>query len=194
MRIARLGALFVLAFSVAALAGEKKSADKKASDKPTFHASKTEQVTSKVKAVDQKTRMVTLVNDKGEEVTFKADQRVKNLPQLKAGDLVTATVSESIDARVLKPGEAIPQASEGSSMGSAPQGAKPAAYAAKEALIVATVVAIDKENMVVTLKGPQGNTWPVKAREKKNVEKLAVGDNIEIRATKALVVEVTAPK
>jgi len=192
MQIARLAALLILGSALMAQASDKNKT--KHQDKPTFHASKTETVTSKVKAVDQKTRMVTLVNDSGEEVTFKADQRVKNLPQLKAGDVVTATVTESISARVLKPGEAIPQASEGSSMATAPQGAKPAAYAAKEALIVATIVAIDKDNMVVTLKGPQGNTYPVKAREKKNVDKLAVGDNVEIHATKAMVVEVTTPK
>ena len=45
---------------------------------PSFSASKTSTVTSTVKSVDQKTRMVTLVNQDG-EVTFKADKRVKNL-------------------------------------------------------------------------------------------------------------------
>ena len=51
-----------------------------------------------------------------------------------------------------------------------------------------------KENMIVTLKGPKGDAFPVKAREKKNVAKLAVGDNVEIHATQALAVEVTTPK
>jgi hypothetical protein len=192
MKIARIAALFLFAgISIAARADEAKPA---MADKPTFHASKTSTVTSKVKSVNQKTRMVTLVNDSGEEVTFKADQRIKNLKQLKKGDVVTATVNETLSARVLNPGETPTAAASGSTVASAPLGAKPAGYAAKEVYVVATIAAIDKDNMIVTLKNAQGEAFPVKAREKKNVEKLAVGDNIEIHATKSLAVEVTTPK
>jgi hypothetical protein len=192
MKIARLAVVLAFAgLSMAARADDKKHAS---GDKPSFHASKTSTVTSKVKAVDQKTRMVTLVNDAGEEVTFKADQRIKNLKQLKKGDVVTASLTETLSARVLKPGESIPMASEGSTEASAPLGAKPAGYAAKEVYVVATIVAIDKENMVVTLKGPKGNTYPIKARDKNNVAKLAVGDSVEIHATKAPAIEVTTPE
>lgn len=192
MKIARLAVVLAVAgLSLAARADDKKAAGDK---KPSFHASKTSTVTAKVKAVDQKTRMVTLVNDSGEEVTFKADQRIKNLKQLHKGDIVTASLTETLSARVLKPGESIPMASEGSTEASAPLGAKPAGYKAKEVYVVATIAAIDKENMVVTLKGPKGNTYPIKARDKNNVDKLAVGDNVEIHATQALAVEVTTPE
>jgi len=181
MRIARLAALLTFLLAVSARA-----------DKPTFEAVKTSTVTSKVKSVDQKTRMVTLANDEG-EVTFKADERIKNLKQLKPGDIVTATMRESLRARVLAPGEA-PVASEGTTASTAPAGQKPAAYATKEAYVVATIAAIDKPNMIITLKDPSGNAFPVKAKDKKNVDKLAVGDNIEIHAVKAVAVEVTSPK
>jgi len=185
MQIARLAAvLAILGASAAARAEE---------EKPTFSAYKTSTVTSKVKAVDQKTRMVTLVNDEG-EVTFKADDRIKNLKQMKPGDIVTATMRESLSARVLKPGESVPTASEGSTTGSAPLGQKPAGYTAKEVYVVATIAAIDKENMIVTLKGPKGDAYPVKAKDKNKVAKLAVGDNVEIHATQALAVQVTSPK
>jgi hypothetical protein len=186
MKIARLAAVFLLV-GVATLARAEE-------EKPTFHAWKTSTVTSKVKAVDQKTRMVTLVNDTGEEVTFRADQRIKNLKQVKPGDIVTATVTEELSARILKPGESVPVASEGSALATAPVGAKPAGYTAKEVYVVATIAAIDKEKMIVTLKGPKGEAFPVKAKEKENVEKLAIGDNVEIHATKTLAVDVTTPK
>ena len=185
MQIARLAAvLAVLGGTMAVHADETK---------PSFHAVKTSTVTSKVKAVDQKTRMVTLANDQG-EVTFKADSRVKNLKQMKPGDVVTATLTESLGARVLKPGESVPMASEGSTEASAPLGQKPAGYAAKEVYVVATIAAIDKDNMIITLKGPKGNAYPIKARDRKNVEKLAVGDNVEIRAVQAVAVQVSSPK
>ena len=61
-----------------------------------------------------------------------------------------------------------------------------------EKLPFPTVAAIDVPNMVVTLKSANGQTWPVKARSKANIQKLAVGDRIDIRATKSLAVEVTA--
>jgi hypothetical protein len=199
MRMARLIAvLALLAVATGARADEKKKTDPKAEqkkgDKPTFKAMKTSTVTAKVKSVDQKTRMVTLVNEEGESTTFKADDRIKNLKQMQPGDVVTATLTETLTARVMDPKEAVPVASTGESTASAPVGSKPAAYHVADAYVVAQVVALDKENMVVTLKGPKGNTYPVKAREKKNVEKLAVGDNIEIHAARALAVEVSTPQ
>jgi len=199
MRIARLMAvLALLAVASGARADEKKADQKqsgqKKADKPTFKAMKTSTVTAKVKSVDQKTRMVTLVNEDGESTTFKADQRIKNLKQVKPGDVVSATLTETLTARVMNPSEAVPVASAGASTASAPQGAKPAAYHVEDAYVVAQVVAIDKENMVVTLKGPKGNTYPVKARDKNNVAKLAVGDNIEIHAARALALEVSTPQ
>jgi len=193
MRIAKILAVFALLLAAtSARADEKKaSSDQK---KPTFKAMKTSTVTAKVKSVDQKTRMVTLVNDDGESTTFKADNRIKNLKQVKPGDVVSATLTETLTARVMDPKEAVPIASQGSSTASAPAGAKPAAYHVEDAYVVSQVVAIDNENMVVTLKGPKGNTYPVKARDKNNVAKLAVGDNIEIHAARALALEVSTPK
>ncbi|HTO97575.1 MAG TPA: hypothetical protein VMK66_11070 [Myxococcales bacterium] len=160
--------------------------------KPTFHASKSSTVTATVKSVDQATRMVTLQNDDG-EITFKADQRVKNLAQVKPGDILTATLTESLDARVLKKGESVPVASEGAAAAGAPLGQKPAGYAQKEVYVVATVTKIDKKKMIVTLKGPKGNEYPIQAKDKNNVAKLKVGDNIEIHAVRALAVQVSTP-
>jgi hypothetical protein len=199
MKIAR----FAAALAIASAAGLARADDAKPAaaapaakppDKPSFHASKTSTVTSKVKAVDQKTRKVTLVSDDGTEVTFTADKKIKNLKQVKKGDVVTATLTESLSARVMAPGEAIPASAGGSTLATAPLGAKPAAYEGKEVYVVATVDAIDKPNMIVTLKDSSGNAFPVKAQKKENLDKIAIGDHIEIHAIKSLAVEVTTPK
>jgi hypothetical protein len=56
--------------------------------------------------------------------------------------------------------------------------------------IVATVVAIDKANRIVTLKGPRGNTLPVEAGpEVKNFDRIKVGDQVAARYLEALTVE-----
>jgi ribosomal 50S subunit-recycling heat shock protein len=176
-----------------ALAEEK--APKGAKDaKPSLDVAHEITFTSKVKSVDQSTRVVTLVGRGGEEVTFTADKRIKNLAQLKVGDEVTVTLEESLKARVLDPGEAVPLGTkQESNLTSAPVGAKPAGTATSDVHVVATVAAIDVPNMVVTLKGANGETFPVKARSKANIEKLKVGDTIDIRSTKRLAVQVTTP-
>src|SRR3954471_24087265 len=148
----------VAVFALSALAAHAK--DKK----PTLDVSHEISFTSTVKAVDQKTRVVTLTGSGGEEVTFTANKKIKNLPQLKVGDQVTATMVESLKARVLAPGEKIPEGSATTNLASAPAGPKPAGTASANVHIVATVVAIDVPNMFVTLrdaKDPKAETFPV---------------------------------
>src|SRR5262249_53091427 len=191
-RIASLAAVFALSATVA-LAEEAKKAPAK-DTKPSLDAAHEVTFTSTVKSVDQKTRVVTLLGRGGEEVTFTADNRIKNLAQLKVGDEVTVTLEESIKARVLDPGEpAVLGTTRDGSLSTAPLGAKPAGTQTQDVHVVATVAAIDVPNMVVTLKGANGETWPVKARSKTNIQKLKVGDNIDIRSTKRLAVQVATP-
>ena len=188
-RIARLAAVFALS---ATMPFAEATAAK--DDKPSIDVGHEVTFTSTVKAIDQKTRVVTLLGKGGEEVTFTADKRIKNLPQLKVGDEVTVTLVETLKARVLKPGEPAPLGTKrDSSLATAPLGAKPAGTATTDVHVVATVAAIDVPNMVVTLKGANGETWPVKARSKANIQKLKVGDNIDIRSSKSLAVKVTTP-
>jgi len=190
MQIARFALVSGLVLALSASAAEKKPAA--AADKPTFSASKTSSITSKVKAVDQKTRMVTLANEDG-EITFKAAPEVKNLKQVKVGDQVTVSMTESLTIHVPKPGEAVPSATEQTSGATAKEGDKPAAHTEHNVTVVAKIVAIDLPNMIVTLQGPKGDTYPVKAKDKAKVAKLAVGDDISIKASKALAIQVTTP-
>ena len=180
-------AMIAAAFAVSAPAALAKD------DKPSIDAGHTVTFTSTVKSVDQKTRVVTLVGRGGEEVTFTADKRIKNLPQLKTGDEVTVVLEESLKARVLDPAEpAALGLKRDESLSTAPIGARPAGVSATDVHLVGTVSAIDVPNMVVTLKGANGETWPVKARTKANIQKLKVGDTLDIRSTKRLAVEVKA--
>ena len=63
-------------------------------------------ITATVVAIDQATRSVTLKGPQGNELSFKADEAVKNLPQVKVGDEVSVSYYESLVMRVLKPEEA----------------------------------------------------------------------------------------
>ncbi len=82
-------------------------------------------VTATVVKIDQKTRAVTLKAADGQEYSFVADEAVKNLAQVKKGDVVTATYTEALAYEVKKGGAAGAVATAGG--GTAKPGAKPAA-------------------------------------------------------------------
>ena len=73
--------------------------------------------TARVKALDQQTRQVTLARADGSEVTLYADDTVRNLPQVRVGDEVTASYYESLAYEVKKPGTATPGATRGRGSG-----------------------------------------------------------------------------
>ena len=96
-----------------------------AAEPPSWQTSSLVEETATVVAVDQSTRMVTLKGPKGNSVTFKASDEVRNLAQVKVGDEVRFGYYESLDVRVLKEGEAFPASGESSAMVRAKPGEKP---------------------------------------------------------------------
>jgi DNA-binding beta-propeller fold protein YncE len=73
---------------------------------------------------------------------------------------------------------------------SAKPGEKPAGAAATQVNMTATIEAIDQATGTVTLKGPQGNSRTIKARDPKNLQKVQVGDLVDITYTEAVAVRV----
>lgn len=153
------------------------------------------QVTATVQAIDLKTRMVTLKGPEGDEFTVHADERVKNLPQVKKGDLVQATYYESLAYEVKKPGQAAPGVAVAEDVATAKPGEKPAGMGARAIVVTSTIQALDKKKGTVTLKAPDGTLTTVKVKNPANLEKVAVGDLVEITYTEALAIAVEpAPK
>ena len=71
-------------------------------------AATTVQVTATVVKIDLKKRRVTLKAADGREQSFVVDEAVKNLDQVKEGDLVVATYAEALVYEVKKGGAAVP--------------------------------------------------------------------------------------
>ena len=67
-------------------------------------------------------------------------------------------------------------------------GETPAGVIAQQVTVTATIVGIDKKAQTATIKGPEGNAVTVKARDPKNLDKVKVGDNVEITYTEALAI------
>jgi len=149
--------------------------------------------TARVKAIDQQTRQVTLQRADGSEVTIHADETVRNLPQIQVGDEVTASYYESLAYEVKKPGTTAPGATVTEETGRAKLGEKPAGAGARVTTIVTTITGIDKAAGTVTLQGPTGRATTVKARDPRNLDRVVVGDLVEITYTEAVAVSVDKP-
>lgn len=194
---------FVIAFSAASLLTlgcSSSSSKKETAEKPersstvaivsgqaggTFEDTFT--VTAVVRAVDQKSRKVTLEGSDGKPATFTAPPEVRNLDQLKVGDKVKATIAQQVDVSVQdeSPGAAAKYAEVAAR---APRGAKPGALVAESFETVAKVTAIDRDNRTATLKFTDGDTMKIPVREDVQLERYDVGDYVVIRVTEQLTV------
>jgi hypothetical protein len=147
-------------------------------------------VKATVEAVDVAGRTVTLKGPKGKSFTVSVDDQVKSLDNVKVGDEVVARYFEAFAFELKKPGEAVPGKSVTEGAAALPPGQKPAGAAGRQVKVVATITAIDMANGSVTLKGPEGKSVDVKARDPKNLANVKVGDLVEITYTEALAISV----
>ena len=149
---------------------------------------------AKVKAVDLKTRHVTLQRADGSVVKFAVGDDVRNLPQVKVGDEVNVTYYESLAYEVHKSGQAIPGAAVTESAARAPLGEKPAGLVGRATTVTATIAAIDKATPSVTLKAPNGELTTFKVRHPEKLNQVSVGDLVDITYTEALAISVDEPE
>jgi Cu/Ag efflux protein CusF len=144
-----------------------------------------------VEAIDKEKQTVTV---KGPKRTLTLQVRdPKKLEAIKVGDPVVAKYYESIAFEVKKPGTATPATTVQQGVASSQPGATPAGAIGQQVTITATIVAIDKAAHTVTIKGPEGNSETVKARDPKNLEAVKVGDLVEITYTRALAIALDKP-
>ncbi|MDN5850494.1 MAG: hypothetical protein L0H63_12800 [Nitrococcus sp.] len=148
-------------------------------------------VDATVKAIDQKTRMVTLENEDGDTLEIKAGPDVKRLDEIEAGDLVVLTYYESLAMNIIPKAEAGQMdAAMMESKGRAPKTQSPAGVEVREIHAIVEITAIDKEAEMVSVKGPEGNVVTVHARHPENLDKIKVGDQVYISYTEAVAIAI----
>jgi hypothetical protein len=153
-------------------------------------AAQTVSATATVQRVDLKTRHVTLKDADGKTLTVVAGPEVRNLAQVKKGDVLRITYQESLAYHVSKPGEAKPGIGASTDVSRAPLGAKPAGSVTDTVTVRVTIAAIDKRAGTVTLRDPDGNLSVVKVRDPSKLDAVAVDDVVDITYTEALAVAV----
>jgi hypothetical protein len=186
---------------------EEKTAVNPAAEQPVAAAPKAEQAppsnlnvertssnttVATVEAIDLKKRIVTLKSIEGRTFTIHVGEQAVNLPQVRKGDKVEITYSESLEVRMAEPGEVL--ADSTTVIGKAAPGSKPRGIGITETNITATILNLDKSQETATLEMADGTVATVKVQNPANLDKVKVGDVIAISYLEALEIKVMGKK
>ena len=180
----------VLALLAAAL-GAPAQAAQDPSSQTAVHETVT--ITAEVVAVDPATRHLTLRGPLGGEITGLVDDEVKNLGQVKVGDMLSVSYQASIALSASKPGEPNPLFTGGDAS-TAEAGQRPAASVSEQTKQTVTVVSVDPEKRSIVFQGKDGTLFPVEVDRPEFARKLQMvrpGDKIDVVTTEALIVKIT---
>jgi Cu/Ag efflux protein CusF len=150
-------------------------------------------VTATVEDIDQPNRIVTLRGQNGDITVFKVGPEVKNLAQVKKGDVVTAEYVRAVALELRKGGDGIRSSTERSGAAAAKPGEKPAAAVTHSSIVIANVTKVDAANQLITLKGPKGNVIDLSVKDPAILAQVKVGDQVEAVVTEALMLSVSTP-
>jgi hypothetical protein len=98
--------------------------------------------------------------------------------EVKVGDKVSITYNNTVSARLKPPGEA--PVDTGTSTTTAGQQARPGGTAAIERTLTVTVDAIDKSASSITFVGPNGWKYSRRVVDPSILDKVKVGDKVDI--------------
>ena len=152
---------------------------------------RTAETSSMIEAVDQRERSVILRNEGGQLTTLFLGDRVRNLPQVKAGDRVVTRVTQAVAVAMNKPDDRAPVAA-GEAAEVAPPGSMPGAAYVRGVRMLVTINAVDRRANTVTFTGPQGNQRTVTLRDPKMrdfARRLRRGDKVQVAVVEGITIE-----
>jgi hypothetical protein len=142
-----------------------------------------------IQQIDVTKRLVTFKNADGTEDTVVAGPEVKRFSELKVGDKVNLTYYESKVFNIRKPGEP-PLAIKSGTAVTGTAGQLPGGTVAAQTIRTVTVQAVDPTAGSITVKTDDGRTIVRKVDNKRHLEGVKIGDQVDIVTTEALLVNV----
>jgi hypothetical protein len=146
-------------------------------------------ITASIEAVDLKNRIVTLKGPRGNTFAVLAGPGVKNLQQVKAGDMLEIDHYESVAIEVKKT-EAAPTLTETDLAVKAAPGARPGGLALRKVRVVTNVLGVNTETQSVLVRGPLGHLTAVKIRDPKVLATLQAGGQIDLTYVEGVAISV----
>jgi Cu/Ag efflux protein CusF len=163
------------------------SSEPEETPKPVYESSREITTMATVQDVDQDSRRITLKDAQGQTRTFQVDEQVRNLPQVKEGDMVNLTYQEAAAVRVVKKAE---RAQDDVVIDQADPGEKPHGKVSRELSRTSEILAIDKVKGTITLRGADDSLTTIWVRHPERLEGLKVGDLLRITYREAVAVSV----
>ena len=150
-------------------------------------------ITATVEAIDATNRTLTVKGPEGNFVPITVPKSVTRFNEIKVGDTISARYYDNIIIRLKPAGEAgVDTTTEGVTKGT---GAAPAATAATQRTITATITSIDPKVPSISFKGEKVQfTYWSRVADKAALAKVKVGDRVDITWTEALTVSVVPGK
>lgn len=142
-----------------------------------------------VVAIDAAARTATLKGGSGRIVDVVVPPEVKNLGDIRVGDLVTVEYAQALSLQ-LKPAGGIRSSTSETATAPAPAGAVAGGAAAKQVVIMANVTAVNAKAGTVTLRGPKGNSVDLSVPDPAQLKRVKVGDQVEAVYTEAVAITV----
>jgi hypothetical protein len=131
-----------------------------------------------VETIDHGKRVVTIRTADGKFETIDVPPTAKRFDELKVGDKVSVTYNNSVSVRPKPPGEpAVDTGSKASTMG---QEVRPGGTTVVERTMTAHVDSIDKSTSSMTFVGPNGWKYSRRVVDPTVLEKVKVGDQVDI--------------
>ena len=153
-------------------------------------------IEAEVKEINYKDRMVTLEGPMGNLVTLKASDDVKRLNEIKKGDIVAADYWTYLFSEFRNP---TPEEEKNPLMvytdaDIAPAEKPPGAAAGIVVRAVVTVEVINKENKLVTIKGPKGKYLTLPVEDMSLLTDLEIGEVVILTYAEAVALSIEKVK
>jgi hypothetical protein len=179
----------VLVASLAVLAGcatGGKSADQKQGGREQTLV----ELRAVVTGVDQQRRLLALEGADGGRAVLPVAEEFRDFETLRVGDQVVVSYTEAIAWQVRPSDTGAPGVSTRETLSNPKPGEAPGGAIERAITITATITAFDVARGTVTLTGPQGRFRTFKAHRPADLEKIRVGDLVDITYSEALALAV----
>jgi hypothetical protein len=144
-------------------------------------------VTATVEAIERSQREVTLKKPDGKYEVIYVPQGIARFDTLKIGDTITARYYETMVLQLKAPGE---KSVDTGSAAATKAASGSAGTLAHQQTITATITEINPKVPSITFSGPRGWTYSSRVYDTKALEKVKVGDKVDITWTTAAVVSI----
>jgi len=144
-------------------------------------------------SVNSKSRTITFKNKDGVS-KFVAGSDIKNFDQIKKGDHLSMTYELGVAIDLIKTkSDGVRSKVETTTM-SHTIGDKPSERLTNKTTIIADIVAVDRENKLVSVKGPSGKVTTVSVTNPALLNDVNVGEQVKVVYTDAMVASITQSK